>query len=67
VTSASSQKVFACRRPRIASWWLGIFLLGDFTILDQITRYLETLEERGVDFGSTALPDTIVAVWTGSP
>jgi hypothetical protein len=61
-------KVFAYRRPRIASWWIGIFLLGDFTILDRIARYLETLEERcGVQFSSMALPDTTVAAWTGSP
>ena len=59
-------KVFACRRPRIASWWLGIFLLGDFTILDRIACYLETLEERW-DFGSMSLPDSTVAAWTGSP
>ncbi|GAB1312317.1 hypothetical protein MFIFM68171_02527 [Madurella fahalii] len=59
-------KVFACCRPRIASWWLGIFLLGDFTILDWITRYLETLEERW-GFGPMSLPDSTVAAWTGSP
>ncbi|KAK4113739.1 hypothetical protein N656DRAFT_788667 [Canariomyces notabilis] len=47
-------KVFAVRRPRVASWWPGIFLLGDTAILDWIARYLETLEERW-------------AAWTGSP
>jgi hypothetical protein len=59
-------KVFAFRRPRIASWWLGLFLLGDLTILDHITRYLETLEERW-GYGSMAPPDMAVAAWTGSP
>ncbi|KAL2176555.1 uncharacterized protein P884DRAFT_260573 [Thermothelomyces heterothallicus CBS 202.75] len=59
-------KVFALRRPRVAPWWLGIFLLGDFVILDRISRYLKTLEERW-GFGSMALPDITVAAWTGSP
>ncbi len=36
-------KDFAYCRPGIASWWLGIFLLGDFTTLDWVARYLETL------------------------
>jgi hypothetical protein len=59
-------KVFAVRRPRVASWWLGIFLLGDTAILDWIARYLDTLEERW-GFGSMAPPDPAVAAWTGSP
>ncbi|KAL2020761.1 hypothetical protein VTK56DRAFT_7959 [Thermocarpiscus australiensis] len=59
-------KVFAFRRPRVALWWLGIFFLGDPTVLDWIVRYLETLEERW-GFGSMAPPDTAVAAWTGSP
>lgn len=59
-------KVFAFRRPRVASWWLGILLLGDSTILDRIARYLETLEERW-GFGSMAPPDPTVTAWTGSP
>ncbi|KAK3936439.1 hypothetical protein QBC46DRAFT_419368 [Diplogelasinospora grovesii] len=59
-------KVFAFRRPRVASWWLGIFLLGDATMLDRIARYLETLEERW-GFGSMATPNPAVAAWTGSP
>jgi hypothetical protein len=48
-------KVFALRRSRISLWWLGVFLLGDLVILDRITRYLETLEERW-GFGSLARP-----------
>lgn len=59
-------QVFACRRPRIASLWLGIFLLGDFTILDWIASYLETFEESWA-FGPLPLPDSTVAAWTGSP
>ncbi|KAL2187929.1 hypothetical protein L209DRAFT_754112 [Thermothelomyces heterothallicus CBS 203.75] len=59
-------KIFAFRRPRVASWWLGIFLLGDATVVGWISRYLETLEERW-GFGSMAPPDTAVAAWTGSP
>jgi hypothetical protein len=59
-------KVFAFRRPRIASWWLGIFLLGDTAIFDRVARYLETLEERW-GFGSMAPPDITAATWTGTP
>lgn len=43
-----------------------MFLLGDFTILDQISRYLDTLEERW-GYGSVSYPDVAVAAWTGSP
>lgn len=43
-----------------------MFLLGDCTMLDRITRYLETLEERW-GFGSASVPDITVAAWTGSP
>lgn len=59
-------KVFVLRRPRVALWWLGIFPLGNPTILDGIARYLETLEERW-GFASMAPPDIAVAAWTGSP
>lgn len=59
-------KTFAFRRPRVALWWLGIFLLGDTSILKLIVRYLETLNERW-GYGSMAPPDTAVSVWTGSP
>jgi hypothetical protein len=45
---------------------VGLFLLGDFAILDQISSYLKTLEERP-EFSSMSLPDTAVAAWTGSP
>ena len=59
-------KVFALRRPRVALWWLGIFLLGDPIILDRIVRYLETLEEQW-GFGTMSRPDVAVAAWTGVP
>ncbi len=58
-------KVFALRRPRVAPWWVGVFLLGDFVVLDRITRYLDTMEERW-GFGSVARPDPAVAAWTGA-
>lgn len=59
-------KVFAIRRPQVAPWWIGVLLLGDPGILGQITRYLETLEER-YSFGWMARPDPVVAAWTGVP
>lgn len=59
-------KAFALRRPRVALWWLGIFLLGSPTIPGLIVRYLETLEERW-GYGTMASPDTTVSSWTGSP
>ncbi|KAH7019358.1 hypothetical protein EDB80DRAFT_759635 [Ilyonectria destructans] len=59
-------KTFALRRPRVALWWLGIFLLGSPAIPGFIVRYLETLEERW-GYASMASPDTTVSAWTGSP
>ncbi|KND91545.1 hypothetical protein TOPH_03868 [Tolypocladium ophioglossoides CBS 100239] len=59
-------KTFAFRRPRVALWWLGIFLLGNPTPLNWIATYLETLEER-FGFGSMAPPDVSAAAWVGSP
>ncbi len=59
-------KVFMLRRPKISFMWLGIFLLGDPTMLDRIERYLTQLEERRFH-GSLAVPDSTVASWTGSP
>lgn len=58
-------KLFSHRRQRISIMWLGIFFLGDPTIFDRISRYLETLEERP-HFSSTSPPDISVAAWTGS-
>ena len=63
---AQLTNVFAFRRPRVASWWLGVFLLGDLTILGRISRYLETLMERW-GFGTGSHPDIAIAAWTGSP
>ncbi|KAI1319112.1 hypothetical protein F5Y16DRAFT_391198 [Xylariaceae sp. FL0255] len=59
-------KVFLLRRPKVSLLWLGIFLLGDPTMLDRIERYLTQLEERRF-YGSLAAPDSTVASWTGSP
>ncbi|KAJ4310669.1 hypothetical protein N0V84_010850 [Fusarium piperis] len=58
-------KMFIARRPRVAIWWVALFLLGDLTILDCIQEYTQKLEEkRGV--GSMAAPDPIVSAWTGA-
>ncbi|KAI1422461.1 hypothetical protein F5Y12DRAFT_618008 [Xylaria sp. FL1777] len=59
-------RIFAHRRPRVSLVWLGIFLLGDITILSRMVRYLETLEEDVCLYG-IGLPDLSVAAWTGSP
>ncbi|KAG5812880.1 hypothetical protein H9Q74_008430 [Fusarium xylarioides] len=59
-------KVFTLRRPRVALWWLGIFLLGNTAIPSLIVRYLETSEERW-GYATMASPDTTVSSWTGSP
>lgn len=59
-------KTFALRRPRVALWWVGIFLLGSPAIPSFIVRYLEMLEECW-GYASIASPDTTVSVWTGSP
>lgn len=58
-------RAFAIRRPRVALWWLGIFLLGSPSISAFVLRYLDLLEEQW-GFGSMALPDTTSSVWTGS-
>ncbi|KAI1268120.1 hypothetical protein F5Y18DRAFT_279046 [Xylariaceae sp. FL1019] len=58
-------KVFMLRRPKVAFMWLGIFLLGDATVLDRIERYLSQLEERRFH-GSLGVADLTVASWTGS-
>ncbi|KAF5021097.1 hypothetical protein F66182_6886 [Fusarium sp. NRRL 66182] len=59
-------KAFALRRPRVALWWLGIFLLGSPMIPGLIVRYLETSEERW-GYATMGSPDTTVSSWTGSP
>ncbi|KAI8722634.1 hypothetical protein NCS52_00407700 [Fusarium sp. LHS14.1] len=58
-------KMFIARRPRVAIWWVAIFLLGDLTVLDCIQRYTQKLEEKG-GIGSMAAPDPIVSAWTGA-
>ncbi|KAF7562526.1 hypothetical protein G7046_g1598 [Stylonectria norvegica] len=59
-------KVFSIRRPRVAMWWHGIFLLGNTAILDYMRSYLNTLDE-GIGYDTLARPDIVAAVWTGAP
>ncbi|KAM5347212.1 hypothetical protein ACJ41O_010217 [Fusarium nematophilum] len=58
-------KVFVARRPRVAIWWMALFLLGDLTLLDWIRRYAQKLLEKW-GFGTSSPPDPIIAAWTGS-
>lgn len=58
-------KMFLSRRPRVALWWLALFLLGDLSVLGWIQRYAEKLEEK-YGFGSLSPPDPMVSAWTGS-
>lgn len=58
-------KAFAARRPRVAFWWLALFLLGDLSILDWIRRYVRTMRET-YGSGSLSLPDPMVTAWTGT-
>lgn len=57
-------KIFAVRRPRVAMWWMGIYALRGFSVLDWISRYLEKCEER-LGFGTMSHPDPVMAMWTG--
>ncbi|KAF4968016.1 hypothetical protein FZEAL_10448 [Fusarium zealandicum] len=59
-------KVFALRRPRVALWWHGLFLLGNSKILDFIRNYLTTLDE-GCSYDTLSRPDIVTAAWTGTP
>ncbi|KAF5233687.1 hypothetical protein FANTH_12453, partial [Fusarium anthophilum] len=58
-------KTFLSRRPRVAIWWVALFLLGDMAILDWIRRYALKIEEKYA-FGSLSPPDPMVSAWTGS-
>ncbi|EEU47265.1 uncharacterized protein NECHADRAFT_77536 [Fusarium vanettenii 77-13-4] len=58
-------KVFISRRPRVAIWWVALFLLGDPTLLNWIQRYTMTMEEK-YGSGSLSPPDPMVSAWTGS-
>ncbi|KAF5689753.1 hypothetical protein FCIRC_1216 [Fusarium circinatum] len=58
-------KTFLARRPRVAIWWVDLFLLGDMAILDWIRRYALKMEEKYA-FGSLSPPDPMVSAWTGS-
>lgn len=53
-------KAFALRNPRVAFWWLGMFLLGSPAISSLVVRYLETLQERWGD-GTMGWPDPTVS------
>ncbi|KAI8722442.1 hypothetical protein NCS52_00388100 [Fusarium sp. LHS14.1] len=59
-------KIFALRRPRVALWWHGLFLLGNPKILDFIHNYLTTLDE-GCFYDTLSRPDIVTAAWTGAP
>lgn len=58
-------KLFGLRRPRVAFWWLGLFLLGDPNTIDWIRRYARSLNEQ---YGQATLsaPNLAVSAWTGS-
>ncbi|RTE83160.1 hypothetical protein BHE90_002315 [Fusarium euwallaceae] len=58
-------KVFICRRPRVAIWWVALFLLGDPYLLGWIIRYTVKMEEK-YGSGSLSPPDPMVSAWTGS-
>ncbi|KAM5347009.1 hypothetical protein ACJ41O_010014 [Fusarium nematophilum] len=59
-------KIFILRRPRVALWWLGLFLLGNPKILDFVQNYLTTLDE-GCTYDTLSRPDIVTAAWTGAP
>ncbi|KAF4449559.1 hypothetical protein F53441_7218 [Fusarium austroafricanum] len=59
-------KIFLLRRPRVAMWWHGLFLLGNSKILHFIRNYLTTLDE-GCSYDTLSRPDIVTSVWTGAP
>ncbi|KAF4469520.1 hypothetical protein FALBO_3565 [Fusarium albosuccineum] len=59
-------KIFTLRRPRVALWWHGLFLLGNPKILDFIRNYLTNLDE-GCTYDTLSRPDIVTAAWTGAP
>ncbi|KAI5464284.1 hypothetical protein BGZ63DRAFT_149213 [Mariannaea sp. PMI_226] len=58
-------KVFSLRRPRVAFWWHGLFLLGNHKVLEFISNYLDTLDE-GCTYDTLARPDIVTTAWTGA-
>ncbi|OAA46808.1 hypothetical protein NOR_02444 [Metarhizium rileyi] len=58
-------KVLAFRRPRVAVWWLALFLLGDLSVLHWFRRYAETQMEKRAS-GSLSSPDPMVSAWSGA-
>ena len=60
-------KVFLLRRPRVALWWYGVFLLGSLDILEEMVLWLETTEGRyGRGLAARYWPDITGAAWTGA-
>ncbi|PFH61891.1 hypothetical protein XA68_15907 [Ophiocordyceps unilateralis] len=58
-------KVFILRRPRVAPWWLAVFLLGDLFILDSIEHYLDPRKPDVSDLTKHD-SDPMLSAWTGS-
>lgn len=58
-------KIFTLRRPRVALWWHGLFLLGNIKMFDYINNYLDTLDE-GCTYDTLARPDIVTTAWTGA-
>lgn len=58
-------KIFTLRRPRVALWWHGLFLLGDIKLFEYINSYLDTLDE-GCTYDTLARPDIVTTAWTGA-
>ncbi|KAF5674937.1 hypothetical protein FHETE_2688 [Fusarium heterosporum] len=59
-------KIFLLRRPRVAMWWHGLFLLGNSKMLEFIQNYLTTLDEK-CSYDTFSRPDIVSAAWTGAP
>ncbi|RCI11108.1 hypothetical protein L249_7300 [Ophiocordyceps polyrhachis-furcata BCC 54312] len=58
-------KMFALRRPRIAPWWMAIFLLGNGPMLERIQQYLDPTVPN-VHFWTLHRPDPTLSAWTGA-
>ncbi|RDA92308.1 hypothetical protein CP533_3249 [Ophiocordyceps camponoti-saundersi (nom. inval.)] len=58
-------KMFILRRPRVAPWWLAVFLLGDESIFERIKEYLEPGDPDVYDW-TIHRPDPVISAWTGS-
>ncbi|RDA88019.1 hypothetical protein CP532_3395 [Ophiocordyceps camponoti-leonardi (nom. inval.)] len=58
-------KMFALRRPRIAPWWMALFLLGNELILGRMKQYLNPTVSN-VHFWTIHRPDPTLFAWTGA-